>query len=156
MKQLYLFDNKITLTDSDGDTFQADSFYSAIKEIARFLKCSKTKANDVLQSLRKQYEVYAKPGQILLTQDKRIKYNFEMYGQTWYNGHKYNDLTEWDFKSLVEGKKIKKLKKPASVKTIALTCTERQIKKAKQLYYAHTIGFLITYKDYKRWHLLNE
>ena len=33
-------------------------------------------------------------------------------------------------------------------------CTERQLKKAKQLFYAKNIGFSITFKDYQRWHLL--
>lgn len=31
---------------------------------------------------------------------------------------------------------------------------EIQLKKARQLYYAHEIGFDVTYKDYQRWHLL--
>lgn len=37
---------------------------------------------------------------------------------------------------------------------IKITCTKEQLKRAKQLWYAKTIGFNIRYEDYKRWKLL--
>lgn len=47
-----------------------------------------------------------------------------------------------------------KAEKKSRLKKMEVTCTEIQLKKAKQLYYAHEIGVDVTYKDYQRWHLL--
>lgn len=47
-----------------------------------------------------------------------------------------------------------KEKRPPKQKRITLICTERQQMKARQLFYAHSIGFDINYRDYQKWHLL--
>ena len=89
--------------------------------------------------------------QIVLAKGDKVIYNFEIAGETWYNGHKYNELNEWAFRALCDGIKPKE-KKPPKLKKIVVMSTERQLKKAKQLFYAKNIGFSITAKDYQRWH----
>lgn len=149
-----LFDFSVKLTDKDGDPFTVDGLYNPLKEIERFLSCTKKEASEIFQKLKKEWDVYAAPCQIILSKNGLIEHNFEMYGQTWWHGHKYNTVNEWDFRSFVEnGKtKIKTAAKPC--KEIRLTCTERQIKKALQLDYARAIGFDIGQKDYRRFYLL--
>lgn len=145
---------EITLEDRDGDRFTFDRYADRISAIRYFLKCTKTRAAQVLEDLEKEWDVYADGMyQIVLCKGKLIAYNFEIYGQTYWHGHKYNELGEWDFRRIVDGLKPKAEKK-SRLKKIEVTCTEIQLKKARQLYYAHEIGFDVTYKDYQRWHLL--
>lgn len=144
----------IELVDADGDVLQMNRYADPTKAICRFLKCSQKKAQETLQELRKEYQVYCTGSfQIVLAQGERVIYNFELCGETWYKGHKYNPLQEWNFKKLCDGikPKINKAPKP---KQITITATERQVRKARQLFYAKTIGFDISGKDYQRWHLL--
>lgn len=148
------FDFSETLIDADGDKVFVDIMTDPLKVIAMFLKCSKTKAREVYGLLSKEYQLYANPCQIILAQGGKVLYNFEMYGQTYYNGHKYNEVNEWDFRNFVDGKKIRTEKKNSVPKKIKITCTEMQLKRAAQLYYAHTIGFDINYKDYARFYLM--
>lgn len=148
------FDFSETLIDADGDKVFIDIMTDPLKVIAMFLKCSKTKGREVYGLLSKEYQLYANPCQIILAQGGKVLYNFEMYGQTYYNGHKYNEVNEWDFRNFVDGKKIRTEKKNSVPKKIKITCTEMQLKRAAQLYYAHTIGFDINYKDYARFYLM--
>lgn len=144
----------IDLVDADGDVLQMNRYADPTKAISRFLKCSQTKAQETLQELRKEYQVYCTGDfQIVLAQGEKAIYNFELCGETWYKGHKYNPFNEWAFRKLCEGikPKINKAPKP---KQITITATERQVRKAKQLFYARTIGFNIKGNDYQRWHLL--
>jgi hypothetical protein len=145
---------KIDLIDKDGDVLTFNKYADNSKAVAAFLKCSRTKADEVLEDLRKQYDVFTcSDFQIVLAKGDKIIYNFEAGGETWYNGHKYNELNEWAFRKLVDGIKPKE-KKPPKLQNVVVTCTERQVQKAKQLYYAKSIGFDITYKDYAKWHLI--
>lgn len=141
------------LTDTDGDKVVVDCLSDTVKEIARFLKCTRTKARQVLKELRKKYTVYSNPGQIVLADGEKALHNFEIFGQTFYKGHKYNELNEWDFRRFIDGKK-KKTRQTAAVRQLALTSTEAQLKRAAQLYYALRIGFDINYKDYRRFYLV--
>lgn len=89
--------------------------------------------------------------------DGRIIHNFEAHGETRMYGHKYNPVNEWDFRDFLAGKKMRWEKRKAAEKTpkpIKITCTEIQLKRAKKLYYALTIGFSIGYKDCKRFYLV--
>lgn len=149
-----LFNFREVLTDSDGDTVTVDGNYDPLKEIQRFLACTKKEAQTVLQNLKADFEVFAAPCQIILAKGGKVVHNFEMYGQTWWHGHKYNTVNEWDFRSLVENGKTKKKTAAKPCKGIKLTCTERQIKKAMQLDYARRIGFDVTRSDYQRFYLL--
>ena len=145
------------LIDADGDKIKVDEAQSTkeiIDTMSEMLGVSKTKAEVMLKNLQKDFEVYTKTNQVILSQNGKVIYNFETYGQTWYNGHKYNELNEWDFRAFCEGRKVKTEKKKPKPKTIILTCTESQLKRAKQLYFASSIGFNIGYKDYKRFYLL--
>ena len=145
---------RIDLKDKDGDILSFNRYTDKAKTIADFLKSSIKKGEEVLRELEKEYDVYTcKDYQIVLAKDNKIIYNFEIGGETYYNGHKYNELNEWAFRKLVDGIKPKE-KKPPKLKKVVVTCTERQVLKAKQLYYAKSIGFDITYKDYARWHLV--
>ena len=145
------------LIDTDGDKIKVDEAQSTkqiIGTMAEMLGTSKTKAEETLKNLQKDFEVYTKTNQVILSQNGKVIYNFETYGQTWYNGHKYNELNEWDFRAFCEGQKVKTEKKKPKPKTLILTCTESQLKRAKQLYFASSIGFNITQKDYKKYFLL--
>lgn len=145
---------KIELIDADGEKIIFNRYADKSKAIAYFLKCSQTDAEKVLRDLQKNYDVYScNLYQIVLAKENKIIYNFEICGETWYKGHKYNELNEWAFRKLVDGIKPKE-KKPPKSKVITITSTERQLRKAKQLWYAKTIGFNITSKDYIKWHLL--
>ena len=145
---------RIDLKDKDGDILSFNRYTDKAKIIAGFLKCSRTKGEEVLRELEKEYDVYTcKDYQIVLAKSERIIYNFEIGGETWYKGHKYNELNEWAFRKLIDGIKPKEKKAP-KLKKVVVTCTEKQVLKAKQLYYAKSIGFDITYKDYARWHLV--
>ena len=150
-----LFDFSEYFLDKDGDKVKVNYLSDTIKEIESFLKCSKAKAVEVLAELKKEYDVYSNNNQIILIQNNKVVYNFEMFGMTFYCGHKYNDCNEWDFRNFVEGKKTKIEKKQTSrrLPKITVTATEKQIKKAQQLYYAKSIGLDITYKDYQRFYL---
>lgn len=151
---LFIEDEIIILTDKDGEKLVFNRFADRIKAIQAFLKCTKKEAQETLEMLKKEYEIYScSEFQIVLTKDNKIIYNFELCGETWYNGHKYNELNEWAFRKLCEGIKPKE-KRPPKPKQIIVTATEKQIKKAKQLYYAKNIGFNITTKDYQKFHLL--
>lgn len=148
------FFDKVTLTDKDGDTICVEHYTDKVKAVRTFLGCTKSKAEEILALLEKDYKVYCpNECQIILAQGKTIAYNFEMYGMTFYHGHKYNTLNDWSFKKFLEGEKPKE-KKPPRIKKIMVTCTEKQIKRAHQLYYAMTLGFDITHKDYERFYLL--
>ena len=107
------------------------------------------------EELEKDWNIYTdgRQEQIVLCKGERLVYNFKLYGQTYLHGHKYNELNEWDFRKLVDGMKPKPEKK-SRPKRIIVMCTEIQLRKAKQLWYATKIGFDITAKDYRRWHLL--
>lgn len=152
MQQSFLFTEE--LTDKEGDIIIVDVCKDKIKVIAEMLGCSKTKANETLKLLEKEYEVFVKNNQVILCQNKKVLFNFETFGATWYGGHKYNEVNEWDFRAFCEGKKIKTEKKAPKSKNIIVTCTETQIKRAKQLYFAKQIGFNVSYKDYKRFYLV--
>lgn len=145
------------LTDAEGDKIIVDVCKDKIKVVAEMLNCSKTKAGETLKLLEKEYEVFCKNNQVLLCQNKKIIYNFETYGMTFgtkNNPHKYNELNEWDFRSFLEGKKTRAEKKAPKTKKVLITCTETQIKRAEQLYFAKQIGFNVSYKDYKRFYLV--
>lgn len=145
------------LIDPDGDKIKVDKTQSTkeiIDTMSEMLGNTKKEAEETLRELQKEYSVYAKKNQIILAKGEKVIYNFETYGQTWYNGHKYNELNEWDFRAFCEGRKIKTEKKKPKPKTIILTCTESQLKRARQLYFALQIGFNITQKDYKKYFLL--
>ena len=153
-RQLLLFTEAAELSDKDGDKIIFNPYTDKTNAICYFLKCTKTKAIEVQKELEKEYQIFTCSfWQIVLAKENRIVYNFEINGETWFNGHKYNTLNEWAFRKLVEGIKPKE-KKPPKPKVITVTSTERQLRKAKQLWYAKTIGFNITSKDYIKWHLL--
>lgn len=149
-----------TLTDADGDTVVVDRLSDTERIISRLLKCSRKKSREVLENLGKDYDVYSNgwTTQLILAKDGRIIHNFEANGETWICGHKYNPVNEWDFKDFIDGKKMRWKKRKAAEKPpkpIKITCTEIQLKRAKQLYYALTVGFRISYKDYKRFYLVS-
>ena len=145
------------LIDADGDKIKVDEAQSTkeiIDTMSEMLGVSKTGAEKILLELQKDYLVYAKRNQIILAKGKEVIYNFETYGMTWYNWHKYNNLNEWDFRAFCEGRKTRTEKKKPKSKTITVTATETQIKRAKQLYFALSVGFNISYKDYQKYYLL--
>lgn len=148
-----LFDFSVKLTDKDGDSVTVDGLYNPLNEIERFLSCTKTEAETVLARLKKDYDVFAAEGQIILTKGSKVLYNFEECGQTYWHGHKYNTVNEWDFKDFVGKGKVMAVKK-LKPKKLALAVTEKQIKKALQLDYARRIGFDVTRSDYQRFYLL--
>lgn len=151
-----LLDFSDTLTDADGDTIVVDRLSDTVRIISLLLKCSRKKSREVLEKLQKDFDVYSNgwTTQLILAKNGKIIHNFEAHGETSWHGHKYNPVNEWDFRNFLSGKKTRKEKLPAKVKTLKITCTEIQLKKAKQLYYAHTIGFDIGYADYKRFYLV--
>lgn len=151
-----LLDFSDTLTDADGDTIVVDRLSDTVRIISLLLKCSRKKSREVLEKLQKDFDVYSNgwTTQLILAKNGNIIHNFEAHGETSWHGHKYNPVNEWDFRNFLSGKKTRKEKLPAKVKTLKITCTEIQLKKAKQLYYAHTIGFDIGYADYKRFYLV--
>lgn len=141
------------LYDKDGDKWEIEP-QTNYKTIQFFTGCIKKKALETIANLQKNYDVYTiGHKQIILAQGEKIVYNFEIGGQTTYQGHKWNALGPWDFRHLIENKKVGK-KKPTKIKPIKLTVTEMQLKRAQQLYYALSIGFDITYKDYQRFYLM--
>lgn len=159
MTQL-LLDFSETLTDADGDTVVVARLSDTERIISRLLKCSRKKSREVLEKLSKDFEVYSNgwTTQLILAKDGRIIHNFEAYGETRMYGHKYNPVNEWDFKDFIDGKKMRWKKRKAAEKPpkpIKITCTEIQLKRAKQLYYALTVGFRIGYNDYKRFYLVS-
>ena len=152
-----LFDYYIKLKDKDGDKIVVDPLRDTEAEIKEMLNCSSAEAKKTLALLEQEYQVYSKPCQILLCKNEDVIFNFETYGMTWgteERPHKYNELNEWDFRSFIDGKKLRTEKKTPKIKKIIVTSTETQIKRAKQLYFAKTIGFNITYKDYQRFYLM--
>lgn len=151
-----LLDFSDTLIDADGDRISVDFLSDTLQIISLLLKCSRKKAREVLAKLRKDFDVYSNgfTTQLILAKNGRIIHNFELHGETYLYGHKYNPVNEWDFRNFLAGKKARREKKPAKVKELKITCTEIQLKRAKQLYYAHTIGFDIGYADYKRFYLV--
>ena len=148
------FNFETELVDADGDIITVDETRDSLTTVSKMLGVAKGKAKEMLLNLQKDYEVYTKPSQVILAQGGKVIYNFETYGQTWYRGHKYNELNEWDFRAFCEGRKVRTEKKKPKPKTIIVTATEQQIKRAKQLYFASSIGFNIGWKDYKRFYLL--
>lgn len=152
MQMLFSFTEE--LIDPDGDKIIVDVTKDKIKVISEMLACSRSKAIETLKLLEEEYQVYVKNNQVILCKDKKVVYNFETYGATWFGGHKYNEVNEWDFRAFVEGKKIRTEKKSPKIKKIVITCTETQIKRAKQLFYAKSIGFNVGYADYKRFYLI--
>lgn len=154
-----LLDFSDTLTDADGDTIVVDRLSDTVGIISRLLKCSGKKAREVLEKLQKDFDVYSNEWttQLILAKNGKIIHNFEAHGETYMCGHKYNPVNEWDFRDFVAGKKMRWEKRKASErppKPIKITCTEIQLKRAKQLYFAYTIGFNISYADYKRFYLV--
>ena len=144
----------IELTDENGQKFPFNRYTSPVPAIASFLKCSNKKAVEVLEQLEKDFEVYAcKDNEIAIAEGENIKLHFLYGGGIWWKGEWIQKLTEWDFVKFIAGQKVKTYKAPKP-KKITITATERQIKKAKQLFYAKNIGFEITGKDYQKWHLL--
>ena len=145
---------KIELKDKDGDIIPFNRYSDKTKAICRFLKCNQETTRKVQKELEKDYQIFTcGDWQIVLADNEQIIYNFEIGGESVYLGHKYNELNEFAFRKLVEGIKQKE-KKPPKAKTVIVTATERQLRKAKQLWYAKEIGFNITSKDYMKWHLL--
>ncbi|WP_296022345.1 hypothetical protein [uncultured Treponema sp.] len=153
-----LLDFSDTLTDMDGDTVVVDRLSDTVRIISLLLKCSGKKAREVLAKLRKDFDVYSNgwTTQLILAKDGRIIHNFELHGETWQYGHKYNPVNDWDFKDFIAGKKMRREKDAAQKppKPLKITCTEIQLKRAKQLYYAYSVGFDIGYADYKRFYLV--
>ena len=154
-----LLDFSDTLTDADGDTVVVDRLSDTVRIISLLLKCSGKKAREVLAKLRKDFDVYSNgwTTQLILAKDGRIIHNFELHGETWQYGHKYNPVNDWDFRVFVAGKKMRWKKREAvqkPPKPLKITCTEIQLKRAKQLYFAHSVGFDIGYADYKRFYLV--
>ena len=146
-----------SLIDSDGDEILVDCLSDKIKEISNLMKCSKVEAQKILKRLEKDYQVYAAPFQIILARGGRAIYNFERYGQTYGTKeypHKYNVVDDWDFRKFIMGQKIKTERKKRAIEPIEIACTEIQLKRAAQLWYAYTIGFDIGYSVYKRFYLL--
>ena len=158
MTQL-LLDFSETLKDADGDTVVVDRLSDTEEIISRLLKCSRKKSREVLEKLSKDFDVYSNgwTTQLILAKDGMIIHNFEAHGETRMYGHKYNPVNEWDFRDFVAGKKMRWEKRKAAEKPpkpIKTTCTEIQLKRARQLYYARSAGFNIGYADYKRFYLV--
>ena len=154
-----LLDFSEILTDADGDTVAVDRLSDSARIISRLLKCSGKKSREVLEKLSKDFDVYSNgfTTQLILAKDGRIIHNFEAHGETRLYGHKYNPVNEWDFRDFLAGKKMRSEKRtaaPKPPKPLKITCTEIQLKRAKQLYYAHSVGFNIAYVDYKRFYLV--
>ena len=144
----------IELKDSNGSVFPFNRYTSPLPAIMTMGKVSKKKATWVLEELEKEYEVYAcRDNELALVKDGVMAYHFLYGGGIWWKGEYIQNLNEWDFRHLIEGQKVKNHKAPKT-KLITVTATERQIRKAKQLFYARSIGFNIRGKDYQRWHLL--
>lgn len=156
MKNLQItFKSEIALTDTEGNKIYFDTFaMSPIQEIKRFLNCSKKKALEVLKKLQKNYDIYTNTNQIVLARNGKIIHNFELYGNTYYNGHKYNNVNKWDFINFVNKAKSPKTRQVKQAKQPKITATELQIKRANQIYYASKIGFDVDYNDYKRFYLV--
>lgn len=145
--------------DADGDTIVVDRLSDTERIISRLLKCSRKKSREVLEKLSKDFDVYSNgwTTQLILAKDGRIIHNFEAHGETRMHGHKYNPVNEWDFRDFVAGKKMRWEKRKAAEKPpkpIKITCTEIQLKRASQLYYARSAGFSVRYADYKRFYLV--
>ena len=158
MTQL-LLDFSEALTDADGDTIVVDRLSDTEIIISRRLKCSRKKSREVLEKLSKDFDVYSNgwTTQLILAKDGKIIHNFEAHGETRMYGHKYNPVNEWDFRDFVAGKKMRWEKRKAAErppKPLKITCTEIQLKRARQLYYARSAGFNIGYADYKRYYLV--
>ena len=159
MTQL-LLDFSETLKDADGDTVVVDRLSDTEKIISELLKCSRKKSREVLEELSKDFDVYSNgwTTQLILAKDGKIIHNFEAHGETRMYGHKYNPVNEWDFRDFVAGKKMRWKKRKAAErppKPLKITCTEIQLKRARQLYYARSAGFNIEYSDYKRFYLVS-
>lgn len=152
-----LLDFSETLTDADGDTVVVDRLSDSARIISRLLKCSGKKSREVLEKLSKDFDVYSNgfTTQLILAKNGRIIHNFEAHGETRLYGHKYNPVNEWDFRDFLAGKKMRSEKRTAAPKPLKITCTEIQLKRARQLYYAHSVGFNIAYADYKRFYLVS-
>lgn len=155
-----LLDFSETLTDADGDTVVVDRLSDSARIISRLLKCNGKKSREVLEKLSKDFDVYSNgfTTQLILAKNGRIIHNFEAHGETRLYGHKYNPVNEWDFRDFLAGKKMRWEKRKAAQKPpkpIKITCTEIQLKRAKQLYYARSVGFNIAYADYKRFYLVS-
>lgn len=121
-----LFDFSETLTDADGDTVVVSLLSDTVFEITLFLKCSKKKALEVLETLQKDFDVYSNPEQIILAKGNKIIHNFELHGETYFHGHKYNPVNEWDFKQFLQGKKTRNEKRKSAErppKPLKITCT---------------------------------
>ena len=159
MTQL-LLDFSERLKDADGDTVVVDRLSDTEKIISQLLKCSRKKSREVLEKLSKDFDVYSNgwTTQLILAKDGKIIHNFEAHGETRMYGHKYNPVNEWDFGDFVAGKKMRWEKRKAAErppKPLKITCTEIQLKRARQLYYARSAGFNIEYSDYKRFYLVS-
>lgn len=158
MTEQGLFEFYDTLTDADGDKIIVDRLSDTVRIISLLLKCSGKKSREVLEKLSKDFDVYSNgfTTQLILAKDGRIIHNFEAHGETHLYGHKYNPVNEWDFRDFVAGKKIRKRKAAERPpKPLKITCTEIQLKRARQLYYARSAGFNIGYADYKRFYLVS-
>ena len=158
MTQL-LLDFSETLKDADGDTVVVDRLSDTEKIISLLLKCNRKKSREILEKLSKDFDVYSNgwTTQLILAKDGKIIHNFEAHGETRMYGHKYNPVNEWDFRDFVAGKKMRWEKRKSAEKPpkpIKITCTEIQLKRARQLYYARSAGFNIGYADYKRFYLV--
>lgn len=154
-----LLDFSETLTDADGDTVVVDRLSDSARIISRLLKCSRKKSREVLEKLSKDFDVYSNgwTTQLILAKDGRIIHNFEAHGETRMYGHKYNPVNKLDFRDFIAGKKMRWEKRKAAErppKPIKITCTEIQLKRASQLYYARSAGFSVRYADYKRFYLV--
>lgn len=133
-----------------------DTMRNHERTIQKMLACSLKEAKAVYDRLKTDYDVYTYDFQVILCEKgaDKILYNFEKYGQTFWQGHKYNSVNEWDFRNFVSGGKIKTERKKRPKKALELICTEIQMKRANQLWYAHSIGFDVNYKDYQRFYLV--
>jgi len=154
-QQLFDFSDitKIELQSENG-VFVFNQFSNPVPAICYLGKIGKKKAEEILLELEKAYKVYSVSYfEIALVKDNQIVQHFTIGGGLWNNGEWVQILNEWDFRKLIAGQKVKTYKAPKP-KKITVTATERQIKKAKQLFYAKSIGFEITGKDYQKWHLL--
>ena len=146
----------ITAIELKGENgvFMFNQFSSPVPTICYLGKVGKKKAEQILLGLEKEYKVFSVSYfEIALVKDGQITHHFTIGGGMWNNGQWVQMLNEWDFRKLIAGQKVKTYKAPKP-KKITITATERQIKKAKQLFYAKSIGFEITVKDYQKWHLL--